>query len=281
MRQALVLQWANATFAGTFRWMVLADDDTLLFVQRLHMQLRRLDHELPMLLGQVIAGINSTTASNHAGQPGWPAIGSFCDSRWLSRKTPCRVSWLPNSQCTAPGMAMPARSVPSSCAMDEMGRVGLECRECFCPVSLHGSGHYELDEEHGRASLTPAAGIPYGGLGIVLSEGLLRSISPTSWRKCVHRLPCGPSDFRIATCVQNLVGIGATELTRYAPWAPVNDNTFFRSSHSDLEDVLSVTESSDWPWSAHKVGVELTRFLLEHFRRSLRRRSMSGVFGTA
>ena len=45
------------------------------------------------------------------------------------------------------------------------------------------------------------------GSGVLLSAGLLDSIPSSDWADCAARLRCGPSDFRVATCVQNLGGV--------------------------------------------------------------------------
>jgi len=44
---------------------------------------------------------------------------------------------------------------------------------------------------------------PYGGLGYVLSRGLLDAIPRETWQMCMYGLQCANADHRVTTCVLN------------------------------------------------------------------------------
>ena len=44
---------------------------------------------------------------------------------------------------------------------------------------------------------------PYGGLGYILSRGLLRAIGREEWEQCTRRFPCQNADQRVSVCVFN------------------------------------------------------------------------------
>lgn len=185
------------------------DDDTLLFAQRLFEMLARADYRLPLLLGHPIPVFSrdypdgrkvASSSLARMGETGWP-VREWCWDRrdeggsWMQ---PCLNEWTPSSRCNVrPGArgGLPASS-SDSCDMWFDGTAMSECRECFCPVRRDASGQFMLDRQHGWASLVSASAAPYGGYGFVMSAGLLNQIPKASWKQCVRKLVCGPSDYR-------------------------------------------------------------------------------------
>ena len=51
---ALAILAANASHAGQFRWLLVVDDDSVLFMRRLMERLQTVDHRLPLLLGRPV-----------------------------------------------------------------------------------------------------------------------------------------------------------------------------------------------------------------------------------
>lgn len=293
MRAVNALADANASYAGTFRWLVLVDDDTMLFMKKLQKVLFRVDHRSPFLLGSVIEQYGDKL---NEGVAGWPAANCTPRShRWnatLQKRLPCHflcdvsepcpISWTPPSSCTLKENGLDANS-SALCSFDRMGDGRpieyTACRECFCPVRAEQVGskrHYRLDFEHGQASLTPALAFPYGGLGIVVSQGLVDAMPAAAWYNCAAKLKCGPSDFRVATCVQNVAGIGASRVPSDWYTAPWPWQGFFNQSEDAMNDHLDQSQADNWPISFHKAG-NLTRFLHAAFVRARRRRVAGGA----
>ena len=46
---------------------------------------------------------------------------------------------------------------------------------------------------------------PYGGMGYVLSRGLLDAIPRATWEKCMYAMQCANADHRLMNCVLNEV----------------------------------------------------------------------------
>ena len=256
-RQALAVHAANASFWGAFRWMVLCDDDSMLFMERLRMMLRGIDTTLPLYLGSPFGGASCLSASERRLQP------LSCCSDW---RQPCRVGWIPPSGCTQHGLALNASSsglcLPDRRIIPPDGLVESSCRECFCPVRRTSEGRFRLDLVHGLASLLPALRFGYGGKGVLLSAGLLASMPSHHWLRCARRLQCGPSDFRVATCVQNLAGIGLGDLNA----AP--GRLLFTTKRAQ-DPALSLAA---WPYSVHKLNASTSHFLWQAYLRQLQSR---------
>ena len=143
------------------------------------------------------------------------------------------------------------------------------CRECFCPVTARRSAgqqrRFRLDLARGEASLLPAVAFPYGGVGMILSAGLVSRISSRAWAGCAAKLQCGPADFRVATCVQNLAGIGMGHIYDQAVWYDVEG--FMKRA---LEPHFGV---GSWPWSMHKVDAPTAHILWHAYRRKFQGRT--------
>mmetsp|Transcript_36947 Transcript_36947/g.119262 ORF Transcript_36947/g.119262 Transcript_36947/m.119262 type:complete len:288 (-) Transcript_36947:151-1014(-) len=242
--------------------MVVADDDTMVFVERLAVLLRSYDSSLPLYLGHWAWG--ECHPRKRRRMPETPLhFFSCCDDEF---QRPCRVGWVPPSGCNQRGLALHARShewCPPDYVRRGDGLVDIRCRECFCPVSSAGEGRYRLDLENGSATLLPAVAFPYGGSGVLLSAGLLDSIPSSDWADCAARLRCGPSDFRVATCVQNLGGVS------FGDWnAPVVRMDIYRHLDwwQDEPDGLSL---ETWPWSIHRADERIGGLLWRLFRHKM------------
>ena len=196
---------ANSTRAGSFKWIAIIDDDTTIRLPRLLKVLSRVDHTQPLLLGTAV--IDRGTR--------------FVDSctRGRAWTKPCRVPNLPACTQSRGGRRLNASEVPQSCRVQGKpghdGRPANACADtCFCPVSLvPGSGGegpvFRLDEENGTSSVAPMDTFPYGGYGVFVSAGMLRALDPGEFRRCGRQLVCGPSDFRLASCIKSVSGFGS------------------------------------------------------------------------
>lgn len=276
-RQTLAVSDGNASATKPFQWLVLVDDDTVVLLPRLWMDLKTVDHRQPLFLGlRMSAGRTGPGVAP-------PGTGCTIGTNW---RGPCFTHATPPSKCTTPGNALPARSSRQICDIGAAGHGGDGmpkdlCLECFCPVTAAGGGRYRLDQTNGQASLSSPAFYAYGGTGIIMSQGLVDGISRSSWEECAAKLPCGPSDFRIAACVYNLRGIGMGAMPRTQPWT--DERRFFRDvSAAEQDEFLESTVAKEWPWSFHKVvdGNNADR-LHRNFRRALRRRIFGGVIAAA
>ena len=89
---------------------------------------------------------------------------------------------------------------------------------CMCPV-VQGAGSggdwadaggesegatFAFNRSHGQTYYRPPLDFGHGGIGVLLSRGLLDSIPAQAWRLCARRLVCGSSDLRLSTCIYNL-----------------------------------------------------------------------------
>ena len=82
---------------------------------------------------------------------------------------------------------------------------------CMCPV-VQGAGSggdwadaggesegatFAFNRSHGQTYYRPPLDFGHGGIGVLLSRGLLDSIPAQAWRLCARRLVCGSSDLRL------------------------------------------------------------------------------------
>lgn len=280
-RQNLVVADSNTTAASrASRWTIFIDDDTMVILPRLRAMLSRADHRVPLLLGSAIDVYGIDLNSSGHGEPVAPnrtrlLPGASCAMR--REHEPCYLRWMPKSRCTEPGNSLVAPSSTICLPGIADGRPTDGCRECFCPVRPAGNGLYQLDFASGRASLTPALTFPYGGYGVIMSRGLLDLMRADAWYECARKLVCGPSDFRIATCVQNIAGIGVSGIEYRLPWPPVG---FFNESDEMQDEVLRSSVVEDWPWAVHKIySPRIERRLQAAYQRARRRRRWSFVGG--
>lgn len=89
-------------------------------------------------------------------------------------------------------------------------------------------------------------GWPHGGHGLILSRGLLDSISVEDWQKCIDRIVWRGSDIRVSSCV---VGLGG-RLERLVPTNSWKDchlsdhkvGADFISSHTKLHKEVCLSE---------------------------------------
>ena len=98
--------------------------------------------------------------------------------------------WQRPAQCTA----------KDACPADKQDRPGC----CTCPVVRSGGG-WAVSHDKGFARYRNPPTFFYGGTGILLSRGLLDAIPTAEWTECTNRLICGPSDYRLLTCIYNLL----------------------------------------------------------------------------
>ena len=211
---------ANRSAAGSFRFMVLIDDDTILVLPRLRRLLQRVDHTQPLYMG-----------TRTGGRADCPATNDCCPSWQHACTKP-----LPVCAGTEPGTRLGAAGNASVCPLTNAGEVVEACAHCACPVSAHGhDAHgktvYRLDRVRGHASIAPMVTYAYGGTGIILSAGLLNRISAGEWESCACKALCGSADFRVGSCVRTLSGAGLNML-------PVrNQNALLR--HLRLEPLIA------------------------------------------
>ena len=83
-----------------------------------------------------------------------------------------------------------------------------------CMHALHACMHACM---HAYGHPRPQLGFAYGGYGIILSAGLLDRIPAEDWEDCGRRAVCGPSDFRVGTCIRTLAAIGTSHLPGQEP----------------------------------------------------------------
>lgn len=186
---------ANRTHAGSFRWLLLADDDTVVVLPRLLRLLREADHTAPLYLGTYITGRDSCERTN------------TCCGDW---RLPCSV---PLPQCARGSSSSSSSPVISPCDMNAAGEVTRRCESCACPVRVHardaaGRPVYRLDAQTGRAAVAPQVSYAYGGAGIILSAGLLNAMDAPAFEDCARRSVCGSGDFRVGSCIRTVSGHG-------------------------------------------------------------------------
>lgn len=253
----LAIYEANLTFYGTFKWLFMVDDDTIFFPKVLQHILSKVNHKLPLFLGQRVGWRDTfcQTADQRRLNP------FSCCTDW---KRPCRTRWSPASDCTTPNFGVHAQSrdvcLPLMPPFPTDGVPDGTCRGCFCPVTRRDDGRFRLDMVNGTASLVPAFGFPYGGVGMVLSKGLLKKMPSDKWKDCAEKLQCGPGDFRTATCVQNTGNIAMGELDVHTPIWWTTDDYIKASSEGDFD-------YSSWPYAMHKVDAIFTRMILRVYKR--------------
>lgn len=249
---------ANLTFYGTFKWLFMVDDDTIFFPKVLQNTLSNVNHKLPLFLGKHVGWLHTScqTAEQRRLNP------LSCCRDW---KRPCRTRWSPASDCTTPNFGIHAQS-KEVCLPLRFPKEGVPngtCRECFCPVTQRNDGSFRLDWVKGTASLVPAFGFPYGGVGMILSQGLLRKIPSDKWKGCAEKLQCGPSDFRTATCIQNTANIAMGEIDIHTPiWYTTND--YIKTSFETDFDY------SSWPYAMHKIDPMITRMIFRVYKRKFK-----------
>ena len=54
----------------------------------------------------------------------------------------------------------------------------------------------------------PLAVWPVGGLGMIVSAGVVHELRGAEWRECVEKLRCGPGDMRVASCLARFANVG-------------------------------------------------------------------------
>jgi len=157
---------------------------------------------------------------------------------------------------------------------------------CACPVrkGARARGEWLLVDDSdptGAAYYSAPDGFFYGGTGVLLSRGLLDSISASEWQLCARRLVCGSSDWRLHTCLLNLArtrvqlvrstanhDFWASALAGYRLGAAafnqqVQTNAIFSTLHMDgdlslhvLHRLASGLATPRCPWIMHKLRME-------------------------
>jgi hypothetical protein len=148
---------------------------------------------------------------------------------------------------------------------------------CMCAVSNGADGSFVLDP-NGTSFYRPVAKAhsPYGGTGILLSKSLLDAIPSDAWELCARRLVCGSADFRLGTCIVNLLdgvefvsvdanhkflraAFAADQAARSFPKGSMDVyfNAFWSVLHKDpiaRAAIMSFFRSNtSCPWSMHKL----------------------------
>ena len=169
----------------------------------------------------------------------------------------------------------------------------------MCAVTARTDGTFVLDA-NGTAFYRPVAKVhrPYGGTGILLSKGLLDAISSDSWELCARRLVCGSADFRLETCIVNLLdsvefvsvdsnhkflraAFAADPTARDFPKGPLDVyfNAFWSLLHKDpiaKAAIMSLLQSNtSCPWSMHKLHPTRAELVYSVARHCLASHNMS------
>lgn len=172
---------------------------------------------------------------------------------------------LPKLQCLP--------STPT-CAMSDDITAGKHC--CTCPV-IHKNDEWIYDAS-GRGFYHPTNVQMYGGTGIMLSRGILDNISQQEWKMCAQRLVCGPGDYRVMTCLQNLLtDLKVVHINRNAKFTRraiqgsktarckqnsllgnIYVNTFWSTMYKDPVNGPLIFKhlKRECPWSIHKLSRE-------------------------
>ena len=143
---------------------------------------------------------------------------------------------------------------------------------CMCPVvrvpsggsgAGRGGARFALNSTHGKTYYRPPWEFGYGGSGVLLSRGLLDSISEREWQLCARRLVCGSSDFRLATCVHNLA-------PRPVVHHRINETEAFMRAALDRPDetALGMNVHFNLFWSTIQKDPMRGPRILEHFARA-------------
>lgn len=115
----------------------------------------------------------------------------------------------------------------------------------------------------------------FGGLGILLSRGLLDAIPSSKWVRCARQLACGAGDHRLFTCIFNLLPsvcfvrqTHTEDFLRAALDKPDEDalalnaytNVMWSTMHNDpvrgsriMRQFSNATAQPRCPWAMHKL----------------------------
>ena len=181
-RPLALVRIANVTIVqhNDLDWLAIGDADTCFNMAPLRERLARIDPRRRLLLG--------TPDANGVAAPG------MCPCRPQERNRTCRAF--------------------GCCALEDGSRRGW-FYECLAKATPWSNGQSaEWRERWGRScgeNLRPKRW-PFGGVGYILSRGLLDSMHEHDWRRCEDSLLTDGGDVRVAACILKLSGVGLTAL---------------------------------------------------------------------
>lgn len=175
-RVAMAPAWANVTFAGAYDFMLVADDEAVWDLSNVRALLSRLDPAEPLFL--------TDAAAPHPSHP-----HRFCV------RPPAAAVVDAGARHGVPGGG-PCTLYPSAapCTVAALANRSLSPPPCLTKGVVNGWNTYA----HGNA-------------GFIASRGLLASVPPADWARCVDAArPRAGCDVIVGVCVVTLAGHGAT-----------------------------------------------------------------------
>mmetsp|Transcript_5771 Transcript_5771/g.8203 ORF Transcript_5771/g.8203 Transcript_5771/m.8203 type:complete len:397 (-) Transcript_5771:37-1227(-) len=187
-------------------WILVVDDDDSVNIQAVKNYLAQLNPRIPLLLaGRIGPGHNAIPCvKTNTNLSSW----SCCTDPSKS----CRVN-LYGPQAQWKYSESHKSFLPHPCQDHAVSNYC--CRTKPWPQGINYGFPFRIDPD---GPYRPHFSLlwPYGGLGYVLSRGLLDSISRESWQQCMYGLQCANADHRVMTCVLN----AGFSLTRYLNGIP-------------------------------------------------------------
>ena len=218
------------------KWYMLVDDDTYVFLRELKAVLSRFDSDARYFLGQPSQIPFASCASDS--QEGSKASPKNSLAKcWVPLKMPegivrwpLTARWClarPGHHCgvaTLEGVGTWCNVVKDESmpyhyrvtggflpeAREALLRAGIGHAEQPSPKEVRGA----LLQERIAAPIPwgeaefPLAVWPVGGLGMIVSAGVVRALRGAEWRECVEKLRCGPGDMRVAACLARFANVG-------------------------------------------------------------------------
>ena len=242
------------------QWYMLVDDDTFVFLTRLKEALSSFDSDAKHFFGQPsripFASCTSQDSQDsdrcwvplkmQQGIVRWPLASKWCLARPGHSCSVASVHGV-GSWCTVVrDDSMPYRYrviggfLPE--AREALLRAGIGHAENPSPKEVRGSLLQEpvtAPAPRGEAEF-PMAVWPVGGLGMIFSAGLVRTLRGAQWRECIEKLRCGPGDMRMAACLARFANVGLALLEGLG-------SSLTRHPVSAQEVVELFAEESVWP----------------------------------
>ncbi|KAJ8600191.1 hypothetical protein CTAYLR_001974 [Chrysophaeum taylorii] len=183
---------ANDTWPDV-KWVLVVDDDDHVQLDVVRRYLEPLDADVPLLLaGRVGPGHNAIPCHRTNNNSKW----SCC----TDPTKPCRA-YLYGPQAIWDYDKLEHTFMPKKiCPEHEVSNYC--CRSKPWPEGIHAGFPFRV---HPRGPYRPHFSLlwPYGGLGYIVSRGMLDVIPRDHWQQCMYGFQCANADHRVMACVLN------------------------------------------------------------------------------
>eukprot|EP00964_Phaeocystis_antarctica_P084002 scaffold52891_cov57-Phaeocystis_antarctica.AAC.3 len=254
---------ANASYPEA-DWVLVVDSDTFVFEDTVRERVRKLDPSTPAAVGLWLRNRRASIYLSDDLDPNGHAAPLYALRGSVRGRVRGSVRSTAPDACTA-GTPVCRRengdgnfepNTPRGC--------------CMCPV-VQGAGSggdwadaggesegatFAFNRSHGQTYYRPPLDFGHGGIGVLLSRGLLDSIPAQAWRLCARRLVCGSGDLRLSTCIYNLSPqpvkrhyVSERQITKMA-------EALFRAALNRPDPDAPPPRC---PWSVHKLKLRCVR----------------------